>query len=347
MGSVSQNAYKPRVKLIRLARGRATSAAPVLFQPVRISSVGTFQDGGLKHNNPINLALWESRYIWPSLSKPDLVLSLGTGTTHASSPAAPNFRHVVHDGFIPRLWRSFMSSLDGQAAWRDLWNRLDDTSRENCFRLNISLSSNGPAMDDIDRMNELRGYVHSQPYNHDDRERIVFALLTSTFYFELTSTPCFFFDRYFCHGSIRCRLKGTTICQVLRRTHGSSLAFMTERETLGYFAPDRDLCTKCSRYNKQVGFIVRHPTDLVNIYLQSPLRGKRNLSGFPQTMQWFTTQQQLQARFGSANHSPARSCDECNNQDLLSWMPSSSKRKRHHQSELLPRKKRNLGADYP
>ncbi|KAL8912017.1 MAG: hypothetical protein Q9171_002930 [Xanthocarpia ochracea] len=42
--------------------GRATSAAPMLFRPIRISSLGTFQDGGLKHNNPVNLALWESRY---------------------------------------------------------------------------------------------------------------------------------------------------------------------------------------------------------------------------------------------------------------------------------------------
>ena len=117
--------------------GRAISAASVyeilswsisrtltltsLFRPIQISSSGTFQDGGLKHNNPINLALWESRYIWPEIEKPDVVISLGTGTgSRTSSTPAPNFRHVIHDGFIPRLWRCFMSSLDGQGAWRDL-----------------------------------------------------------------------------------------------------------------------------------------------------------------------------------------------------------------------------------
>lgn len=52
----------------------------LVFQPTQISSLGAFQDGGLKHNNQINLALWESCCIWPSVSQPDIVLSLDTGT---------------------------------------------------------------------------------------------------------------------------------------------------------------------------------------------------------------------------------------------------------------------------
>lgn len=39
--------------------GRVTSAAPVLLKPANIRGLGTFQDGGLMHNNPVNLALWE------------------------------------------------------------------------------------------------------------------------------------------------------------------------------------------------------------------------------------------------------------------------------------------------
>ena len=92
-----------------------------LFKPAGIQGVGTFQDGGLKHNNPVDLALWESKQIWPPNTAPDVVLSLGTGTEDClKSLKAPHFRHVLNDGFIPRLCRSFMSSLDGQRAWQDL-----------------------------------------------------------------------------------------------------------------------------------------------------------------------------------------------------------------------------------
>ncbi|MCJ1473164.1 hypothetical protein MMC13_001815 [Lambiella insularis] len=169
--------------------GRATSAAPVLFQSARISNVGTFQDGGLKHNNPVNLALWESRQIWPSISQPDLVLSLGTGTEIPKSPSAPHFRHVFRDGFLPRIYRSFMSSLDGQNTWRDFVNHLDDESRRDYIRLNISLPTELLALDDESQMERLRQSVHLQfPLEQDDLET-AFAIMVSRFFFELDAIP--------------------------------------------------------------------------------------------------------------------------------------------------------------
>ena len=90
----------------------ANTESHSLVRPAYLPAIGTFQDGGLKHNNPVNLALWECRQIWPSVGKPDLVVSLGTGTDMTlKSPSAPNFRHLFKDGFIPRLYRSFMSVL--------------------------------------------------------------------------------------------------------------------------------------------------------------------------------------------------------------------------------------------
>jgi hypothetical protein len=63
-----------------------------LVKPAYISVIGTFQDGGLKHNNPVNLALWECLHIWPSVVKPDLLVSLGTGTDREiQSPSASHF----------------------------------------------------------------------------------------------------------------------------------------------------------------------------------------------------------------------------------------------------------------
>lgn len=284
-----------------------------LFKPAKIGLAGTFQDGGLKHNNPINLALWEMPYIWPSIQRPDIVVSLGTGTgSDSQSPHAPNFRHVIQDGFIPRLWRSFMSSLDGQSTWRDLWNRLDERSRDNYFRFNVSLSGDGPAMDDIQRIDELRACVHLQPDSGKSQLNTAFALLISTFFFELSSAPTFQAGRYFCEGTIRCRLSGRTICQTLRRIHQLNLTFMTSDQVLGQLEPENDLCTGCSRYLKKVHFIIRHPTEQITMFVQSTTMGRRNLSSFPQSMQWFIDQQHLAEPFGTVvDYNMSQPCQQC------------------------------------
>lgn len=38
---------------------KVTSTAPVLLKPANIRGLETFQDGGLTHNYPVDLALWE------------------------------------------------------------------------------------------------------------------------------------------------------------------------------------------------------------------------------------------------------------------------------------------------
>jgi patatin-like phospholipase/acyl hydrolase len=67
------------IRILTLCSARATSAAPSFFRPANVAQYGAFQDGGLRYNNPVNLAIWESRQIWPTHNSPDFVLSLGTG----------------------------------------------------------------------------------------------------------------------------------------------------------------------------------------------------------------------------------------------------------------------------
>jgi len=187
-----------------------------------------------------------------------------------------------------------MSSLDGQGAWRDLWNRLDEMARGDYFRTNVYIPSDALAIDDIDRMDQLRDYVHTQPHNDRFRRVTAFALLVATFFFELTSEPLFQNGKVYCKGTIRCRLKGSAICQTLTRIHPSDLVFLAENEIIGYYKGDEDLCSRCHRYQKEVEFAIRHLNEPMTIYLQSPLHGKRRISGFPQTIQWFQEQQYLQ-----------------------------------------------------
>lgn len=221
------------------------------------------------HNNPIKLALWESLRIDPSLSKPDLVVSVGTGiSTKKKSPRAASFRHVLFDGFIPRLWRAYMSSFDGESNFRDVVNSLDRENREGYKRLNVILPRNEPAMDNTSRMDELRQLVHLNPQMIQECEETIYALLIAIFYFELSCIPSPLPEHRIRHlGTIRCRLPGEVMVELLERIHPCRLSFVTHSRALGYYFGKRDLCPSCRRYRKSVEFTVRdlgQPTNICN-----------------------------------------------------------------------------------
>lgn len=181
-------------------------------------------------------------------------------------------------------------------------NRLDKRSRGDHFRPNISFPGQEPAIDDIDCMNGLRTSVHLRPRIFQDSKSIVSALLASTFFFELITISLFDSRMFHCQGIIRCRLQGDVIVQALARIHSSDLSFVTDLGTLGLLNPKKDVCHLCHRYCKQVDFYIRHPSDSIVVYLQSDPHKRRKLGGFPQTMDWFVRQQNLDAVFGTANH---------------------------------------------
>ena len=273
-----------------------------LFKPAHIAELGTFQDGGLRHNNPVDLALWECGKIWNTSISPDVVVSLGTGTEEdLRTPRAPHFRHVFNDGFIPRLCRSFMSSLDGERAWRDLQNRLDDKLRADFFRFNITLSEDGSKLDDVGQMEQLKRCVQLHPTGNDDRIHTASALLIGSFFFELQCLPVFEAGRYLCQGWIRCRNDFDSIFHSLTNMHGSSGEFQVNTERLGQVNP-KDLCRSCGTYRKRIAFYVKELEDTVTIKVAFRERVTRKVSGFPNCMRWFIEQQHLAADFGSLHH---------------------------------------------
>lgn len=292
--------------------------------------LGSFQDGGLRHNNPVDLALWECRKIWNSDTTPDVVLSLGTGTEeHPPSPKAPHFRHVFNDGFIPRLCRSFMTSLDGERAWRDLINRLDESTRDDYFRFNVPLSTEEPRIDDVGQMENLKNSVHLLPNGLEDRINAASALLIASFYFELQSFPRFDAGRYFCQGLIRCRNNGEAVLKSLASIHGGLLEFAGDTEVLGTLC-QTDICDLCHLYCKKVKFFVRHLEDTVNIQVKFNGHVKRKISGFPHNMLWFIKQQQLDSAFGTSDHDMpgAIKCLACKSGFSLASKPNSGSKRR-------------------
>ncbi|KFY31444.1 hypothetical protein V493_01100, partial [Pseudogymnoascus sp. VKM F-4281 (FW-2241)] len=103
---------------------RCTTAAPTIFKPMRLRSYGTFQDGGLRNNNPVR----PGRRLASQIRKDgdcDIVLSIGNGFERKPlSPVASNFRNLFLDGALARLYRASMESLslNGQNSWDDHWH---------------------------------------------------------------------------------------------------------------------------------------------------------------------------------------------------------------------------------
>lgn len=236
------------------------------------------------------------------------MLSLGTGTSERSvQQDGSRLHNIVKNGFVPRLWRSFMSSLDGQKAWTDLLNRLDDQSRGDYFRLNVSIPAEDLAMDDTASMDDLRSSVHLQPSSQQDCLEVAAALLVSCFFFELTRPPVFDSGLYRCEGWIRCRLPSNTVFEAFTRIKQASWTFTIDTEVLGHYAPKIDCCSACSRYRKAVKFCVRHPSDLISIHMRDLDQQQRKISGFPESINWFMSQQYMNADFGTPHHKSADS----------------------------------------
>lgn len=196
-----------------------------------------------------------------------------------------------------------MLSFDDESNFRDVVNNLNRESRKDYKRLNVVLSRNESTINNTNRMNELRQLVHLNPQMIQKCETTIYALLITSFYFQLScvsnSLPR---NRIRCLEMIRCRLLDEIMVKLLERIHSSRLFFVTHSKALGYYHDKRDLCSSCQRYRKSMEFIVRDLRQSTNIYATSARRSRRKINAFSQTMQWFIDQQHLDASFGTIYH---------------------------------------------
>ena len=261
--------------------------------------MGKFQDGALRHNNPISIALWECDRIWPRETPKDVVLSLGTGrTATVTTPQAVSPDHTVNSKFIPRLCRSFLTGLDGEMAWRQLLNHVGRDDEKRYFRLNVDLAGPEPRLDDLRAMEQLSREVVTRGHDNEIRE-IKLALLASCFFFELRQAPRFDPSGfYICQGEIRTRIDYTKVFMALRQTSLEPIEFFKDHMSLGPIDRSTDVCAGCYRFRKRVYFFVRHPDEYVNLSMKLG-EYQRELSGFPQSMAWMTAAQNLASPFYS------------------------------------------------
>ncbi|OBT40488.1 hypothetical protein VE00_07880 [Pseudogymnoascus sp. WSF 3629] len=311
---------------------RCTTAAPTIFKPKRLRSYGTFQDGGLRNNNPVRPGLRLVSRIWEDGDDCDIVLSIGNGFEQKPlSPVASNFRNLFLDGALARLYRASMESLslNGQNSWDDHWHGLDEETKTNHFRLNLPLEGKEPGIDDIDSMDSL--YQKTMCHQGDMFE-IVRAFKAVTLFFELDR--CLVEDGpfYICYGSILCRSPDAPRFIQLLTSDYPYAQFFNHGTSLGYISKN-DICKLCGRYTKLVAFRVRHSSDQADINLRFNRLYHRRISAFPKPIDWFIEKQKLNAKFGQPNHKSTAgprqsdcSCQLQRKRDIPISLPGNLKR---------------------
>ena len=279
------------------------------FSAQYLPGFGPMQDGGLRANNPVLIALRESTIVWPSRGRFDILISVGTGFRPlASDQEDTPSRSILYDGFIPRLLRSFWFSpaMDGEEGWNSALDVLPEEQRADAHRLNRPLGDNIPDLDAAERLTELRDLPYTIP---DD---VAQAFLAAGFLFELDELPTDTKGGHQCRGSILCARPNAyaSVECALKEFPGACFA-MLDGASLGR-VDDDDGCRVCGYYRKRVTFRVTSLHETLALVITSRWRHRR-IAGFPNSIQWFLDRQQASSVFGRSDHRtdcwpPARSC---------------------------------------
>ncbi|KPA39464.1 hypothetical protein FLAG1_07684 [Fusarium langsethiae] len=188
---------------------RCTASASFIFPPFTMDGFGTFQDGALWRNNPMAVALPLLPVLCPGLLLPDFVLSIGTGCearTHEGTSAScvVTRRNFVAPqvGIARKLFplldvignviESTCHNLvmDGEKYYNHLVNEVCEPEfARRCRRLNVKFSEACPPLDDAASLSMLIKTATEQfAYNPVILESVE-TLISSRFYFEISSRP--------------------------------------------------------------------------------------------------------------------------------------------------------------
>lgn len=150
-----------KVKIWEAAR--ATSAASTFFDPVEIGPFKqTYVDGALGWNNPIDLAEFESRDLWPGDDR--IIISLGTG----SVPGQGVEGNLVD---LARRLAKIVTEADmTNDRFRRTHSKLVDDNR--LFRFTVTQGLGNIGLEEYQAINKITSYTETYMQNSD-----VFRLL--------------------------------------------------------------------------------------------------------------------------------------------------------------------------
>ncbi|KAK6431703.1 hypothetical protein LTR95_012132, partial [Oleoguttula sp. CCFEE 5521] len=270
------------------------------FKPRLLKHFGTFQDGGLQHNNPLNIAMWELRNLWPSRVI-DFALSIGTGVSQASTVAYGTGPYSpVKDRFVARVFRTVMKSMDGERVWREIFNSLAEKDRDCYHRLNLPLDGKEPDLDDVESMTDLKQQSLQWLVLEKRLAAPVDSIIASMFYFEI--------DTYDLQPDGLFRCVGIVYCRLILARPGREYLYTLLKSTSSYFCIDGKP-TPCvdhipkngPPFRRVIKFTVESLEDSLNITLLGLTSSPKSISGMPQSVSSLVKAQCLDAPFGRAD----------------------------------------------
>lgn len=203
--------------------------------------------------------------------------------------------------------------MDTESKWQEMVGQLDDSVKDDYMRFNVPLSGVSSDIDDIEKMDSYRNLVILQPGTAKMARDTSSALLIFRFYFVLDVWPQSTDTPFWCHGRIRCKAPIKSVLPAIERRHPQGLEYVIGAKKLGRFLGQGDICQSCGRYCRKVSFLVRHPDDIVDIYLRADRRKRWRISGFPEKVVSFKKKQRLDSPFGRRDHGRPGTmpCDAC------------------------------------
>jgi hypothetical protein len=274
------------------------------------------------------------------------LISMGTGKANVPQDRSPHFRHIFRDGFLRRSYEAFMSQMDTTSKWLRMHNELDETTRQDYLRFDVSLKNIPNAIDCTDAMDEYRNLVIGQSGSNRMARNAATALLVGRFFFALQSPPerAANAEYAWCRGTIRCKGPTRQIVEALQARHQQRMEFVTDTERLASFGGQEDICLTCGRYSKPVTVLLRHGDEPTSIYLRVGQGEKWRISGFPTSMSLLAVAQRFESPFGRPDHGRpgTRACRVCDGGKAR----AAGKRKRRTSAtpdEATNKRVRNVG----
>lgn len=203
--------------------------------------------------------------------------------------------------------------MESERDSRRLKSRLSDMHEGEYHRLNVLLKDVPNGIDTVEAMEDYKNLVILQPGSARMARESAMMLLASRFYFVLDDLPENTSTPFWCRGNIRCKGSATKVILALKRLQPEGLTLVSDQGKIEDFVGLLGVCQSCGAYSQSVTFLTRHIDHVVSISLQSPLKQKWRIGGFPASVSSLATRQGMWAPFGRNDHGyPFKSfCKNC------------------------------------
>jgi hypothetical protein len=273
-----------------------------------VDKLDTYQDGGLKHNNPAFIASWECEEIWKEkcgtgdrIQQIDHLISLGTGTSSISEykigPHSP-----VKSGFIQRIFDHYKGMFDGESQWEFYLRNIPIQSRSRYHRLNAYFTGPEPDLDDTSAIQSLKSLANAFITSNPKATLVRDTMIASSFYFELDTFHQLRGGSYQCSGTIFCRLP-------LLDYHGRKRLYHSlKQKSASFRVMDRpiacveDIPRGMPAFRRPVTFRVKSMNEQIHITMTDITSQATPISGFPQCLSQLISAQNLLQPFGAIDH---------------------------------------------